>query len=86
MLPKRTNTRSQWLSYDEDKLSMAVLWTTQFPTDLNDEADIKLHRDRIAQGGTGLALGGGTVLRYVEFAPGYEVRLQSSHRCEAWKP
>lgn len=86
MLPNRTNTRSQWLSYDEDKLSMAVLWTTQFPTDLNDEADIKLHRDRIAQGGTGLALGGGTVLRYVEFAPGYEVRLQSSHRREAWKP
>lgn len=63
----------KWVGYDEDKLSMAVLWTTQFPTDLNNEADIKLHRDRMAQGGTGLALGGGTVLRYVEFSPGYEV-------------
>lgn len=63
----------KWVSYDEDKLSMSVLWTTQFPADMNDEADIKLHRDRMAQGGTGLALGGGTVLRYVEFSPGYEV-------------
>lgn len=63
----------KWVGYDEDKLSMSVLWTTQFPTNLNDEADIKLHRDRMAQGGTGLALGGGTVLRYVEFSPGYEV-------------
>ncbi|KAJ4413835.1 hypothetical protein N0V82_008277 [Gnomoniopsis sp. IMI 355080] len=62
----------KWVGYDEDKLSMAVLWTTKFPTDLNNEADIKLHRDRMAQGGTGLALGGGTVLRYVEFSPGYE--------------
>lgn len=62
----------KWVTYDEDKLSMAVLWTTQFPTDVNNEADIKLHRDRMAQGATGLALAGGTVLRYVEFAPGYE--------------
>lgn len=73
--PTHTLFHPQWVSFDEDRLSMAVLWTTQFPTDLNDEADIKLHRDRMAQGGTGLALGGGTVLRYVEFAPGYEVRL-----------
>lgn len=56
---------------------MSVLWTTQFPTNLNDEADIKLHKDRMAQGGTGLALGGGTVLRYVEFSPGYEVSSKS---------
>lgn len=62
----------QWVTYDEDKLSMSVLWTTQFPTDVNNDADIKLHRERMAEGATGLALGGGTVLRYVEFAPGYE--------------
>lgn len=79
-----THSYSQWVSYDEDRLSMAVLWTTQFPTDLNEEADIKLHRERMAQGGTGLALGGGTVLRYVEFAPGYEVYLcwWSHTRCK----
>lgn len=56
---------------------MSVLYTTQFPPDLNDEADIKLHESRVAQGpeATGLALKGGTVLRYVEFSPGYTVRL-----------
>lgn len=48
---------------------MSVLYTTQFPPDLNDEADIKLHQSREAQA-TGLALKGGTVLRYVEFSPG----------------
>lgn len=56
---------------------MSVLYTTQFPPDLNDEADIKLHESRVAKGpeATGLALKGGTVLRYVEFSPGYTVRL-----------
>lgn len=55
---------------------MSVLYTTQFPPDLNDEADIKLHESRVAKGpeATGLALKGGTVLRYVEFSPGYTVR------------
>lgn len=56
---------------------MSVLYTTQFPPDLNDEADVKLHEDRAAKGpeATGLALKGGTVLRYVEFSPGYTVRF-----------
>lgn len=54
---------------------MSVLYTTQFPPDLNDEADVKLHESRVAKGAeaTGLALKGGTVLRYVEFSPGYTV-------------
>lgn len=65
------------VSDDDDKLVMSVLYTTQFPPDLNDEADIKLHESRVAKGpeATGLALKGGTVLRYVEFSPGYTVRL-----------
>lgn len=55
---------------------MSILYTTRFPSDLNDEADVKLHRSRMAQGpqATGLALKGGTVLRYVEFSPGYILR------------
>lgn len=61
----------QWVRYDNDQLVMSVLYTTQFPPDLNDEADIKLHQSREPQA-TGLALRGGTVLRYVEFAPGQE--------------
>lgn len=54
---------------------MSVLYTTQFPPDLNDDADVRLHESRVAKGpeATGLALKGGTVLRYVEFSPGYTV-------------
>lgn len=65
------------MRYDDDQLAMSVLYTTQFPPDLNNEADIQLHEDRVAKGpeATGLALKGGTVLRYVEFSPGYTVRL-----------
>lgn len=64
---------------------MSVLYTTQFPPDLNDEADIKLHESRTAKGpeATGLALKGGTVLRYVEFSPGYTVCLY--HLLPPWK-
>lgn len=71
------HTTFQWVRYDNDKLVMSVLYTTQFPPDLNDEADIKLHESRVAKGpeATGLALKGGTVLRYVEFSPGYTVSL-----------
>lgn len=62
---------------------MSVLYTTQFPPDLNDEADIKLHESRVAKGpeATGLALKGGTVLRYVEFSPGYTVRRDPVFQC-----
>lgn len=70
-------TTRQWVRYDDDKLVMSVLYTTQFPPDLNDEADVKVHESRVAKGpeATGLALKGGTVLRYVEFSPGYTVCL-----------
>ncbi|ROW09739.1 hypothetical protein VMCG_02379 [Cytospora schulzeri] len=56
----------KWVRYDNDQLVMSVLYTTQFPPDLNDEADVKLHQSRELQA-TGLALKGGTVLRYVEY-------------------
>ncbi|ROW08019.1 hypothetical protein VPNG_06066 [Cytospora leucostoma] len=74
--------RAVWVRYDDDKLLMSVLYTTQFPSDLNDEADVKLHRSRVAQGpqATGLTLKGGTVLRYVEFAPGYTCMM---HRTQS---
>lgn len=38
-----TNTHNshQWTRFADDTLGMSVLWTTQFPTDLNNEADIK---------------------------------------------
>lgn len=78
----KSTTPVKWVRYDDDKLVMSVLYTTQFPPDLNDEADIKLHESRVAQGpeATGLALKGGTVLRYVEFSPGYTCMM---HRTQS---
>ncbi|KAL1895943.1 hypothetical protein Sste5346_005042 [Sporothrix stenoceras] len=64
----------KWVTYDEGEMQMSVGWTTsKFPADLTDDCDVVAHDARIAQGSgaTGLVLGGGTVLRYVDFAPGY---------------
>ncbi|KUI68738.1 hypothetical protein VM1G_04076 [Cytospora mali] len=72
----------KWVRYEDDQYAMSVLYTTQFPPDLNDEADIKLHQSRVAKGpqATGLALKGGTVLRYVDLAPGYTCMM---HRTQS---
>ncbi|KAI5369894.1 Putative rmlC-like cupin domain superfamily, rmlC-like jelly roll protein [Septoria linicola] len=69
-----------WASYDDDKLSMSVAYTTQFPADLNDHADVALHQQKLDSGKLGLVSGGGTVLRYVDFAPGYECMM---HRTQS---
>lgn len=69
-----------WVSYDEDKLSMSVAYTTSFPPDLNQDADVKKHDEKMASGKLGLVTGGGTVLRYVDFAPGYSCMM---HRTQS---
>ncbi|KJR83662.1 Cupin domain protein [Sporothrix schenckii 1099-18] len=64
----------KWATYEEGEMQMSVGWTTaSFPCDLSDDRDIAAHDLRMAQGpgATGLVVGGGTVLRYVDFAPGY---------------
>ncbi|RMY98234.1 hypothetical protein D0860_08543 [Hortaea werneckii] len=57
-------------------------FTTQFPADLNSNADIQSHDAKMAAAGgkLGLVSGGGTVLRYVDFAPGYECMM---HRTQS---
>ncbi|KAI7497437.1 hypothetical protein KC367_g5893, partial [Hortaea werneckii] len=57
-------------------------FTTQFPADLNSNADITSHDAKMAAAGgkLGLVSGGGTVLRYVDFAPGYECMM---HRTQS---
>ncbi|OQO09186.1 hypothetical protein B0A48_06077 [Cryoendolithus antarcticus] len=64
----------EWHRYDNDQMAMAVAYTTSFPPDLNKNADVEAHDAKMkASGGKlGLVSGGGTVLRYVDFAPGYE--------------
>lgn len=69
-----------WQKYDEDKLGMSVAFTTSFPADLNDDADVSAHEEKVKTGKLGLVSGGGTVLRYVDFAPGYTCMM---HRTQS---
>jgi hypothetical protein len=71
-----------WQRYDDDKMAMSVAFTTEFPADLNSDADVKAHDSKMeaAGGKLGLVSGGGTVLRYVDFAPGYECMM---HRTQS---
>lgn len=69
-----------WQNYDSDKLAMSVAYTTTFPADLNNDADVSTHEDKMKTGKLGLVSGGGTVLRYVDFAPGYTCMM---HRTQS---
>ncbi|TKA74556.1 hypothetical protein B0A55_04441 [Friedmanniomyces simplex] len=71
-----------WHRYDEDKMAMAVAYTTSFPPDLNSDADVHSHDAKMSAAGgkLGLVSGGGTVLRYVDFAPGYTCMM---HRTQS---
>ncbi|KAK4147385.1 uncharacterized protein C8A04DRAFT_24627 [Dichotomopilus funicola] len=61
-----------WASYDNNNLAFSVAYTTStFPADLNNDADITAHKEVLASGQLGLVNPGGTVLRCVDFAPGY---------------
>jgi hypothetical protein len=68
-----------WTSYDDGKLGMSVAYTTKFFADVNNDADIRLHEERM-KSALGLVSAGGTVLRFVEFAPGYECMM---HRTQS---
>jgi quercetin dioxygenase-like cupin family protein len=58
----------QWQSLDESSMAFNVMYTTsQFPADLNNDADLKLHESRSKT--MGLVNPGGTVCRIVDFAP-----------------
>ncbi|KAK3291333.1 uncharacterized protein B0H64DRAFT_378080 [Chaetomium fimeti] len=61
-----------WSAYDDRNLAFAVPYTTStFPPDLNNDADIAAHEGVTASGKLGLVNPHGTVLRCVDFAPGY---------------
>ncbi|KAI9925453.1 hypothetical protein MW887_005834 [Aspergillus wentii] len=59
-----------WKSYDGKNMAFSVAYTTsQFPANLNDDADVKAH-EAIMDKGVGLVNPNGTVCRIVDFAPG----------------
>ncbi|SMQ46668.1 unnamed protein product [Zymoseptoria tritici ST99CH_1A5] len=67
-------------SFDAENLQMSVAYTTSFPADLNGDADVHAHEEKVKSGKLGLVSGGGTVLRYVDFAPDYECMM---HRTQS---
>ncbi|KAH6640367.1 hypothetical protein F5144DRAFT_560093 [Chaetomium tenue] len=70
-----------WSPYDDRNLGFAVPYTTStFPPDLNGDADIAAHEKTIASGTLGLVNPRGTVLRCVDFAPGYACAM---HRTQS---
>ncbi|KIX03503.1 uncharacterized protein Z518_07056 [Rhinocladiella mackenziei CBS 650.93] len=46
-----------------------VYTTSSFPADLNNEKDVELHQNRVAEGQLGIVNPNGTVCRIVDFAP-----------------
>ncbi|KAL1873992.1 hypothetical protein VTK73DRAFT_643 [Phialemonium thermophilum] len=71
---------AKWGRFDEDRLGMAVAYTTKYPADLNDDADVAAHDARLAQGPMSLVAKGGTLIRFVDFAPNYECLM---HRTQS---
>ncbi|KAH8879504.1 hypothetical protein GQ53DRAFT_671936 [Thozetella sp. PMI_491] len=70
----------QWQAYDGDKMGFSVVYSTsQSPPDLNGDADIRSH-EALTKKGTGLVNPNGSVLRCVDFAPGYRCGM---HRTQS---
>lgn len=66
----RSTEPGAWESVLNNELAFNVIYTTsEFPSQMNGDADIKAH-EKVAQAGTGLVNAGGSVCRIVDFAPG----------------
>lgn len=69
-----------WQPYDGNQMAFSVVYTTStFPPDLNNDVDITTH-EALMQKGTGLVNPNGTVIRCVDFAPGYRCGM---HRTQS---
>jgi quercetin dioxygenase-like cupin family protein len=65
-----SSNAGQWESLDESSMAFNVVYTTsQFPADLNNDADLSAHEKVQQSKHMGLVNPGGTVCRIVDFAP-----------------
>ncbi|KAJ5855367.1 uncharacterized protein N7529_009311 [Penicillium soppii] len=64
----QSSSPGQWQSFEESAMAFNVVYTSQFPADLNNDADIKKH-EQLQTSKMGLVNPGGTVCRIVDFAP-----------------
>ncbi|RHZ45593.1 cupin domain-containing protein [Aspergillus thermomutatus] len=63
----------KWGAYQGGALGMGVAYTTsEFPANLNNDADIKTHENLMQSNSLGLVNPNGTTCRFVDFGPGGE--------------
>ena len=69
----RSKDSASWTTFDDQTMGFAVMYTTsEFPTSLNDDKDVKEHEKVMAAGKLGLVNPRGTVCRVVDFGPGHK--------------
>ena len=74
---------AKWQPVDNNGMAFNVPFTTcQFPISMNNNADIKTHDARLASGKLGIVNPNGTVLRFVDFAPGFESMMHRTQSLE----
>lgn len=77
----QTDNDFQWKPFDQDNMGFSVVYTTSsMPADLNDDQDLQTHQDVMSSGKLGLVNPNGTVIRCVDFKPGYSCAM---HRTQS---
>ena len=72
---------AKWQPVDNKGMAFSVPFTTnRFPVQMSGNEDIAAHDQRMASGKLGIVNPGGTVLRFVDFAPGFESMM---HRTQS---
>jgi mannose-6-phosphate isomerase-like protein (cupin superfamily) len=70
----------EWEHMDKDRMAFSVVYSTSsFPPDLTNEADIETN-EKLMETGVGLVNPNGTIIRCVDFAPGYRCGM---HRTQS---
>jgi quercetin dioxygenase-like cupin family protein len=77
----QTDQDFQWKPFADGNMAFSVVYTTsQSPPDLNGDKDIKAHQELMQTGTLGLVNPGGSVIRCVDFAPGFRCDM---HRTQS---
>ena len=72
---------ARWHSVDSGGMTFNVPFTTsEFPVSMNGDADLHKHDEKLNSGKLGIVSANGTVLRFVDFSPGFESMM---HRTQS---
>lgn len=71
----KTKDTARWKQISDGLRSHNVIYSNDNMADLNDDADYKMHEALLDSGTMGLVKPRGTLMRLVDFAPGYPGRL-----------